>query len=51
MHSATMKISKGELIGFNLKGQTGQTVESFTERHRTDKFFSVQDFQSISVEQ
>jgi hypothetical protein len=26
-------------------------VESFTERHRTDKFFSVQDFQSISVEQ
>jgi hypothetical protein len=51
MHGATIKIFKGEFIGFNFNGQAVQVVECFTEKDRTDKFFSVKNFQIIGVEQ
>jgi hypothetical protein len=42
---------KGEFIGFKFKGQAVQVVESLTEKDRRVKFFSVENFQSIGVEQ
>jgi hypothetical protein len=45
------KLFKGEIIGFNFKGEAVQVVECLTEKDRTDKFFSVKNFQRIGVEQ
>jgi len=42
---------KGEFIGFNFEGQAVQVVESLPEKDRRVKYFSVENFQSIAVEQ